>query len=182
MQRLLGKAWLILTTEMLFQTVRVFLSLMLILSHRVRSFWRGSWHVIFHLEEVFLLLVRFKWITWLYYSKNINSYVLFCQGPNGSGKSSIFRVLRGLWPVVSGRLRMPKQSSSPGVKVLKSSIFYVPQHPYTCLGTLRDQIIYPLSREEAELKAWKFHGQGKTYGALSRSYMSLFHFCHHCKD
>ena len=69
------------------------------------------------------------------------------EGPNGSGKSSVFRVLRGLWPVVSGKLVKPTQqvNSRSGC-----SIFYVPQRPYTCLGTLRDQIIYPLSQEEAE--------------------------------
>ncbi|KAL6853964.1 hypothetical protein ACP4OV_019993 [Aristida adscensionis] len=66
---------------------------------------------------------------------------LLVTGPNGSGKSSIFRVLQGLWPIASGRLSKPSQG-----------IFHVPQRPYTCLGTLRDQIIYPLSREEAELK------------------------------
>ncbi|KAI5001649.1 hypothetical protein ZWY2020_026299 [Hordeum vulgare] len=66
---------------------------------------------------------------------------LLVTGPNGSGKSSIFRVLQSLWPVASGRLTVPSEG-----------IFHVPQRPYTCLGTLRDQIIYPLSREEAELK------------------------------
>ncbi|PUZ52854.1 hypothetical protein GQ55_5G006800 [Panicum hallii var. hallii] len=66
---------------------------------------------------------------------------LLVTGPNGSGKSSIFRVLRGLWPIASGRLTKPSEG-----------IFNVPQRPYTCLGNLRDQIIYPLSREEAELK------------------------------
>jgi len=66
---------------------------------------------------------------------------LLVTGPNGSGKSSIFRVLQSLWPVASGKLTVPSEG-----------IFHVPQRPYTCLGTLRDQIIYPLSREEAELK------------------------------
>jgi ABC-type uncharacterized transport system fused permease/ATPase subunit len=69
------------------------------------------------------------------------SAVMSSEGPNGSGKSSIFRVLQGLWPVASGRLTVPSEG-----------IFHVPQRPYTCLGTLRDQIIYPLSRKEAEAK------------------------------
>ncbi|MED6148441.1 ATP-binding cassette sub- D member 1 [Stylosanthes scabra] len=90
---------------------------------------------------------------------------LLVTGPNGSGKSSIFRVLRGLWPIASGRLSRP----SEGVNQKAGSgcgIFYVPQRPYTCLGTLRDQIIYPLSLEEAEIKALKIHGKGK--GQLAR--------------
>lgn len=41
----------------------------------------------------------------------------------------------------------------PGSKLNSGSscsVFYVPQRPYTCLGTLRDQIIYPLSLYEAK--------------------------------
>ncbi|XP_057431902.1 ABC transporter D family member 1 [Lotus japonicus] len=87
---------------------------------------------------------------------------LLVTGPNGSGKSSIFRVLRGLWPIASGRLYRPSedmdQEAGSGC-----GIFYVPQRPYTCLGTLRDQIIYPLSREEAEFKALKLYGKGEKH-------------------
>eukprot|EP00262_Sarcandra_glabra_P018238 TRINITY_DN6477_c0_g2_i1.p1 TRINITY_DN6477_c0_g2~~TRINITY_DN6477_c0_g2_i1.p1 ORF type:complete len:624 (+),score=92.76 TRINITY_DN6477_c0_g2_i1:1-1872(+) len=89
---------------------------------------------------------------------------LLVTGPNGSGKSSIFRVLRGLWPVVSGRLIKPCQNISE-MGESGCGVFYVPQRPYTCLGTLRDQIIYPLSREEAEQRAVKMYGQGEKFDA-----------------
>ncbi|XP_077248712.1 ABC transporter D family member 1-like [Tasmannia lanceolata] len=85
---------------------------------------------------------------------------LLVTGPNGSGKSSIFRVLRGLWPIASGRLAKPSQD----INLEMGSgygVFYVPQRPYTCLGTLRDQIIYPLSPGEAELRAFKIFRQGE---------------------
>ncbi|XP_039009664.1 ABC transporter D family member 1-like [Hibiscus syriacus] len=83
---------------------------------------------------------------------------LLVTGPNGSGKSSVFRVLRGLWPIVSGRLYKPSHHFDEDTA--SGGIFYVPQRPYTCLGTLRDQIIYPLSREEAEMRELKLYGQG----------------------
>ncbi|KAL4366300.1 hypothetical protein GQ457_05G014560 [Hibiscus cannabinus] len=85
---------------------------------------------------------------------------LLVTGPNGSGKSSVFRVLRGLWPVTSGKLYKPfhyldeEEEDASGC-----GIFYVPQRPYTCLGTLRDQIIYPLSHEEAELREFNLYGK-----------------------
>nr|XP_048327780.1 ABC transporter D family member 1 isoform X2 [Ziziphus jujuba var. spinosa] len=85
---------------------------------------------------------------------------LLVTGPNGSGKSSVFRVLRGLWPIMSGRLTKPSQNVSDEVGP-GCGVFYVPQRPYTCLGSLRDQIIYPLSRKEAELKALKLSGEGE---------------------
>lgn len=72
-------------------------------------------------------------------------------GPNGSGKSSLFRVLgmpslvrpftdyQGeLWPLHSGTVTKPPNDE----------ILFVPQKPYLVLGTLRDQIIYPHSKEQ----------------------------------
>ncbi|PSR88086.1 ABC transporter D family member 1 like [Actinidia chinensis var. chinensis] len=85
---------------------------------------------------------------------------LLVTGPNGSGKSSVFRVLRGLWPIVSGRLLKPSQELDEDVRC-SQGIFYVPQRPYTCLGTLRDQIIYPLSLEEAEERTLALHAKSQ---------------------
>ncbi|GAB4843881.1 ATP-binding cassette sub- D member 1 [Ancistrocladus abbreviatus] len=82
---------------------------------------------------------------------------LLVTGPNGSGKSSVFRVLRGLWPIARGRLIRPYQLYDRGVEY-GCAVFYVPQRPYTCLGTLRDQVIYPLSPKEAESRALTVHG------------------------
>lgn len=67
---------------------------------------------------------------------------LLVTGPNGSGKSSLFRVLGGLWPLTEGVVRKPGGAEGG----LAHEIFYVPQRPYVTMGTLEDQLIYPLKR------------------------------------
>ena len=71
------------------------------------------------------------------------------------GKSSLFRILGGLWPVYGQSLILtgvPDEIDHiAGGTVYKPpdhDFTYIPQRPYLCTGTLRDQIIYPHSHAE----------------------------------
>jgi len=61
---------------------------------------------------------------------------LLIIGSNGTGKSSIARLAAGMWPVYRGLLQRSRHVS------------FLPQRPYFSYGTLRDQVIYPLTYAE----------------------------------
>lgn len=69
-----------------------------------------------------------------------NSSILIL-GPNSCGKSSIERIIAGIWPIYNnyGLLSRPDEKS----------LLCIPQKPYFSRGgTLRDQIIYPMSSDD----------------------------------
>ncbi len=54
---------------------------------------------------------------------------LLILGPDGIGKTALARATAGIWPTGEGRIIRPPQES----------MLFLPQRPYTALGSLRDQ-------------------------------------------
>jgi ABC-type uncharacterized transport system fused permease/ATPase subunit len=59
---------------------------------------------------------------------------LLIVGESGSGKSSLLRAVAGLWTSGSGAIIRP----------VDEEVYFLPQRPYCTLGTLKDQLLYPL--------------------------------------
>ena len=59
---------------------------------------------------------------------------LLVVGPSGCGKTSFLRLVSGLWPPAAGVVQRPG----------RDELLFIPQKPYMLLGSLREQLCYPL--------------------------------------
>lgn len=103
---------------------------------------------------------------------------LLVTGPNGAGKSSLFRVLGGLWPLTKGKIRKPGGGASDEGG-LSHEIFYVPQRPYVTVGTLQDQLLYPLESTGKIVVLYKIKARSHSnkFSSSTSSFMTvIYHF------
>ena len=61
---------------------------------------------------------------------------LLVVGSSGCGKTSLLRAISGLWAIQSGEIETPSNGD----------LLFIPQKPYMNLGSLREQLCYPLDK------------------------------------
>lgn len=90
---------------------------------------------------------------------------LLIAGPSGSGKTSLLRALAGLWSSGKGKVTFFESSSFDEVSQLEKSridceiqrenkyrgVLFLPQKPYMTLGSLRQQLLYPIWSDDSIL-------------------------------
>lgn len=62
------------------------------------------------------------------------------RGVSGSGKSTLLRAVSGIWPFVKGQISLPETKH----------LMFIPQRPYLPLGTLRNALLYPGTKEVSD--------------------------------
>ncbi|WP_337366423.1 ABC transporter ATP-binding protein/permease [Phascolarctobacterium sp.] len=65
---------------------------------------------------------------------------ILIKGASGSGKSTLLRAISGIWPYVRGTLTIPSAEK----------LMFIPQKPYLPLGTLREALLYPGTRQKTD--------------------------------
>lgn len=66
------------------------------------------------------------------------------MGPSGCGKTSLLRAIGGLWDSGQGSITRPGPDEVMGNSSEARGMMLVPQKPYMALGTLRQQLLYPV--------------------------------------
>lgn len=70
---------------------------------------------------------------------------LLVMGESGVGKSSLVKAIAGLWQNGKGTIISPHSlAHCPDSPSQQSSIIFLPQQPYMTLGSLRQQLFYPM--------------------------------------
>jgi putative ATP-binding cassette transporter len=67
----------------------------------------------------------------------VSGQSLLIKGHSGCGKSTLLRTVAGIWPYASGKVTFPENAKT----------LFLSQKPYMPLGTLKDAVCYPGSRD-----------------------------------